>query len=135
MKFVKTLCATLALSVAATAAFGHHSTNGIYDETKEVELTGKVISWKFINPHPTLKLAVKDASGADVEWDVSYGGSAVTHLVRRGYTADTFKPGDVIKVKGFAALLAGAHGLLMERNNPTREDGSPIIAEQQRPAQ
>jgi hypothetical protein len=128
MKLVKSLCATLALSLAATGAFAHHSTNGIYDETKEVELTGKVISWKFINPHPTLKLAVKDASGQEVEWDVSYGGSAVTHLVRRGYTADTFKPGDVIKVKGFAALLEGAHGLLMERNNPTHEDGSPIVA-------
>jgi hypothetical protein len=48
MKFVKTLCVTLALSVAATPAFAHHSTNGIYDETKEVELTGRVISWKFI---------------------------------------------------------------------------------------
>lgn len=128
MKLVKSLCVSLALGLAATAAFAHHSTNGIYDETKEVELTGKVISWKFINPHPTLKLAVKDANGQDVEWDVSYGGSAVTHLVRRGYTADTFKPGDVIKVKGFAALLEGAHGLLMERNNPTHEDGSPIIA-------
>lgn len=128
MKFIKTLCASLALAAAATAAFAHHSTNGIYDETKEVELTGRVISWKFINPHPTLKLAVKDASGAEVEWDVSYGGSAVTHLVRRGYTAETFKPGDVIKVQGYAALLEGAHGLLMERNNPTREDGSPIIA-------
>jgi hypothetical protein len=128
MKFVKTLCATLVLSVAATAAFGHHSTNGIYDETKEVELTGRVISWKFINPHPTLKLAVKDANGQEVEWDVSYGGSAVTHLVRRGYTAETFTPGEIIKVKGFAALLEGAHGLLMERNNPTHEDGSPIIA-------
>jgi len=128
MKFIKTLCATIAFSVVTTAAFAHHSTNGIYDETKEVELTGRVISWKFINPHPTLKLAVKDASGAEVEWDVSYGGSAVTHLVRRGYTADTFKPGDVIKVKGFQALLEGAHGLLMERNNPTHEDGSPIIA-------
>jgi len=128
MKLVKSLFTTLAISVAATAAFAHHSTNGIYDETKEVELTGRVISWKFINPHPTLKLAVKDASGAEVEWDVSYGGSAVTHLVRRGYTADTFKAGEVIKVKGFAALLEGAHGLLMERNNPTHEDGSPIIA-------
>ncbi len=130
MKLVKSLCVTVALGVASVAAFAHHSTNGIYDETKEVELTGRVISWKFINPHPTLKLAVKDASGQEVEWDVSYGGSAVTHLVRRGYTADTFKPGDMITVKGFQALLEGAHGLLMERNNPTYADGSPIIKQQ-----
>lgn len=128
MKAVKTLCASLALSVVAAAAFAHHSTNGIYDEERELELTGKVISWKFINPHPTLKLEVVNADGVAEEWDLSYGGSAVTHLVRRGYTADTFKPGDMIKAKGHPALLEGAHGLLMEgTGDPVREDGTPII--------
>lgn len=128
MKAVKTLCASLALSVVAAAAFAHHSTNGIYDEERELELTGKVISWKFINPHPTLKLEVVNADGVAEEWDLSYGGSAVTHLVRRGYTADTFKPGDMIKAKGHPALLEGAHGLLMEgTGDPVRADGTPII--------
>lgn len=128
MKFVNTLCASLTLSITAAAAFAHHSTNGIYDETKELELTGKVISWKFINPHPTLKLEVIGADGKAEEWDLSYGGSAVTHLVRRGYSADTFKPGDVIKASGHPALLEGAHGLLMEgTGDPTREDGTPVV--------
>ena len=128
MKSVKTLCASLALSVVAAAAFAHHSTNGIYDEEREVELTGKVISWKFINPHPTLKLEVVNADGKAEEWDLSYGGSAVTHLVRRGYTADTFKPGDMITAKGHPALLEGARGLLMEgTGDPTKADGTPII--------
>lgn len=128
MKFVNTLCASLALSVAAAAAFAHHSTNGIYDEERELELTGKVISWKFINPHPTLKLEVVNEQGVAEEWDLSYGGSAVTHLVRRGYTADTFKPGDVIKATGHPALLEGARGLLMEgTGDPVREDGTAII--------
>lgn len=128
MKSVKTLCASLALTVAAATAFAHHSTNGIYDEERELELTGKVISWKFINPHPTLKLEVVNAEGKAEEWDLSYGGSAVTHLVRRGYTADTFKPGDMIKAKGHPALLEGARGLLMEgTGDPTKADGTPII--------
>lgn len=128
MKAVKTLCASLALSAVAAAAFAHHSTNGIYDENREVELTGKVISWKFINPHPTLKLEVVNAQGVAEEWDLSYGGSAVTHLARRGYTADTFKPGDMIKAKGHPALLEGARGLLMEgTGDPVRADGTPII--------
>jgi hypothetical protein len=135
MKYVKTLCATLALSVTAAAAFAHHSTNGIYDEEREVELTGKVISWKFINPHPTLKLEVVNADGKAEEWDLSYGGSAVTHLVRRGYTADSFKAGDMIKAKGHPALLEGARGLLMEgTGDPTREDGTPIVTRPARPA-
>ncbi len=128
MKYVKTLCTTVAFSVAAAAAFGHHSTNGIYDEEREVELTGKVISWKFINPHPTLKLEVTGADGVAVEWDLSYGGSAVTHLVRRGYTADSFKPGDMITAVGHPALLEGSHGLLMEgTGDPTRADGTAIV--------
>src|SRR5690606_32550062 len=128
MKAVKTLCASLALSAVAVAAFAHHSTNGIYDEERELELTGKVLSWKFINPHPTLKLEVVNANGVAEEWDLSYGGSAVTHLVRRGYSADTFKPGDMIKAKGHPALLEGARGLLMEgTGDPVRADGTPII--------
>ncbi len=132
MKYVKTLCATVAFSVAAATAFAHHSTNGIYDETREVELTGKVVSWRFINPHPTLKLEVTGADGTVAEWDLSYGGSAVTHLVRRGYTADTFKPGEMITAKGRPALLEGSHGLLMEgTGDPTREDGTPVV---ERPA-
>lgn len=127
MKYGKTL-ASLILSVTAAAAFAHHSTNGIYDEEREIELTGKVISWKFINPHPTLKLEVVNADGKAEEWDLSYGGSAVTHLVRRGYTADTFKPGDMIKATGHPALLEGARGLLMEgTGDPVREDGTAII--------
>lgn len=128
MKAVKTLCASLALSAVAAAAFAHHSTNGIYDEERELELTGKVLSWKFINPHPTLKLEVVNEQGVAEEWDLSYGGSAVTHLVRRGYTADTFKPGDMIKAKGHPALLEGSRGLLMEgTGDPVKADGTPII--------
>ncbi|MDY6981678.1 MAG: DUF6152 family protein [Pseudomonadota bacterium] len=128
MKAVKTLCASLALSVVAAATFAHHSTNGIYDEERELELTGKVISWKFINPHPTLKLEVVNEQGVAEEWDLSYGGSAVTHLVRRGYSADTFKPGDMIKATGHPALLEGARGLLMEgTGDPVKADGTPII--------
>lgn len=127
MNNLKTLCTTLGLSLAAVLAFGHHSTNGIYDEAREVELTGTVKAWRFINPHPSLTLEVTAVDGTVAEWDVSYGGSAVTHLVRRGYTAATFKPGDAITVKGHPALLEGAHGLLMERNNPTRADGTPLL--------
>jgi hypothetical protein len=64
------------------------------------------------------------------DWDVSYGGSAVIHLSRHGYTKDTFKPSDVINVIGHPALKQGVYGLLMEGggNIPTREDGSKVVA-------
>ena len=128
MKIIKLFSAAMAVALLNQAAFAHHSTAGIYDESKEVELTGTVKEWKFINPHPTLKIIVSDDKGASQEWDVSYGGSAVTHLKRRGYDATTFKPGEKITVKGFQTLAKDAHGLLMERGTPKRADGTPVVA-------
>ena len=109
----------------ASTVHAHHSTSGIYQDGVEVELKGKVKEWRFVNPHPSLKLEVVDDKGVTREWDVSYGGMAVVHLKRRGYSADTFKPGDVIVVKGHPTLLQDAYGLLIEGGNPTREDGTP----------
>jgi hypothetical protein len=114
-----------ALALVTVAAGAHHSTAGIYQQTVEVQLKGKVKEWRFINPHPVLKIDVADDKGVVHEWDVSFGGSAVAHLKRRGYTAESFKPGDVIIVKGHPTVLKDAHGLLMETGNPTREDGKP----------
>lgn len=118
----------LALMVAAfgSAAFAHHSTASIYNEDETVEVTGTVKQWRFVNPHPSLILEVTGPDGRAQEWDVSYGGAAVTHLTRRGYTADTFMPGDVLVVRGFAAKVQTAFGLLI-RGDPTKVDGSPIL--------
>jgi hypothetical protein len=113
--------------VLGSPGIAHHSTNGIYDVDELVEITGTVREWRFVNPHPSLIIDVASPDGTMQVWDVSYGGSAVTHLRRRGYTAETFQPGDVIVVRGFAALVDTAFGLLV-RGDPVREDGSPILS-------
>ena len=120
-RFALMICA---LTLIATTAGAHHSAAGIYDRKVETELKGKVKEWRFINPHPSLKLEVVDAKGVAHEWDISYGGSAVSHMKKRGYSAETFKPGDVVIVKGHPTLLKDAHGLLMERGDPKRENGT-----------
>src|SRR5690606_14542685 len=95
----------------------------------ELELQGVVKDWAFINPHPYLTLTVTDEDGVAHDWDVSYGGAAVIHLQRQGYTNETFKPGETVTVKGHPALKTGVFGLLMEGggNIPTREDGTPVV--------
>jgi hypothetical protein len=127
MKSVRLIAAGFALTLLGQAAFAHHSTNGIYDEKTDIELTGKVKEWRFINPHPSMILEVTGADGKIQEWDISYGGSAVTHLMRRGYTADTFKDGDVLTFHGNPAKVEGAFGLLV-RENPKRADGTSVPA-------
>lgn len=119
----------LAMAIAGfgvSSALAHHSTAGIYNEDEVVEITGTVKEWRFINPHPSLIIEVEGSDGQTEEWDVSYGGPAVTHLKRQGYTAETFKPGDVIVARGYAAIVETAHGLLII-GHPTSQDGSPII--------
>lgn len=118
--------------VAAVAAFfamsatAHHSTAGLYNEDVVIELTGEVREWRFTNPHPSLVIEVEGADGQMQQWDISYGGPAVTHLKGMGYTAETFKAGDIIVVRGYAARVTTAYGLLIV-GHPVHEDGSPII--------
>lgn len=129
MKSIKSLFLLfITISFMSTLVYAHHSTRGIYQDDTVVEITGTVLQWRFINPHPYLTIAVKDKDGEVHEWDVSYGGSAVVHLKRQGYSLETFKPGDVIVVKGNPARAEGVYGILIEREHPTREDGSKIVA-------
>lgn len=123
--FASTVLALFA-GFPSPAVNAHHSTKGIYNEDEIVELTGTVKEWRFVNPHPSLTIEVTGPDGELQEWDVSYGGPAVTQLRHAGYTAETFKPGDVIVVRGYAAKVQTAHGLLIV-GLPKREDGSPIV--------
>jgi hypothetical protein len=130
MKTINKLILPLVGAVAlASQVYAHHSTKGVYHEDVELHLTGTVKEWVFINPHPFMTLTVTGEDGVAHDWDVSYGGAAVIHLSRMGYTKDTFKPGDVINVIGHPAIKEGVYGLLMEGggNIPTREDGSKVV--------
>lgn len=116
----------LLLALLAGTTLAHHSTRGIYEE-QDIEVTGTVIAWRFINPHPYLTISGKDAKGETHEWDVSYGGAAVVHMQRQGYTESTFKPGDVIIVKGKPAKAPGVYGILIEGSHPTWPDGTSVV--------
>lgn len=119
--------AALLAVLTSGRVFAHHSTSGLYNEDEVVEITGTVKEWRFINPHPSLIIEVTGPNGELQEWDISYGGPAVTHLKQQGYTADTFRPGDIIVARGYAARVETAHGLLI-MGHPTHVDGSPIVA-------
>lgn len=125
----KLILALAGATFVATQAFAHHSTRGIYHEDQELHLTGTVKEWAFVNPHPYLTITAPDSTGTMRDWDVSYGGAAVVHLQRQGYTKETFSPGETITVIGHPARKEGVFGLLMEGggNIPTREDGTPVV--------
>ena len=113
----------LSLPVAA-----HHGQAGLFDEARIIELRGTVKNWSFVNPHPILVLEVTDEKGGKTDWDVYFGPPGAPIMRRNGYTAETFKKGETLTVKGHPATGAGVRGVDIwgKGVSVTRADGSPV---------
>jgi hypothetical protein len=126
MKAFKLLTATgFGLGILVLPVMAHHSTSSMYDESRTIDVTGKVVEWRFVNPHPYLIVEVTGADGRVERWDLSFGGSAVTHLRRQGYTPQSFKVGEVIIARGNPARTQSSRGVLI-RGGLKRQDGTAI---------
>ncbi len=110
------------LAVTHTPVDAHHSSAPFYDDTKRVEAVGVVQRFVFRNPHSFLYVEAPDDSGAMVEWEIEMGASV--SMSRRGWTPDTIKVGDEIKVVGQPSRAPGTTGICCAEL--TRPDGTPI---------
>jgi len=120
--FVKPLLFFVALLFARLVA-AHHST-AIYDSEHPVELAGKVVEWKFTNPHCIIVMDVVAADGSVQRWNVEGGNTS--GLFRNGWTPQTLQPSDEIIVT-VRPLRSGAFG--GNYSNPRRGNGEPVIAQ------
>lgn len=78
-----------------TAGEPHHGNVG-YNLARTITLNGTVTSFDWVNPHCLLHLDVKDDSGEVERWTIEMAGPRV--LKRRGWTSETFKPGDEVAI-------------------------------------
>ena len=67
------LCGLLLASASLQA---HHSLAGVYALGKEAKVSGAFKAFRFVNPHSSMKLDVKNADGTITEW--SFVGGSVT---------------------------------------------------------
>src|SRR5262245_10203452 len=93
---------TLALVVGcclalAPAAWAHHSQSE-YNLKGKVDVEGTVTKVEWRSPHAWIYLDVTNDKGENVNWGFELP-SPVT-LMRRGWTRDSLKVGDRIKVSG-----------------------------------
>ena len=93
---------TVAASVllVPSLVLAHHG-QAAYDVTQSVTIKGTVSNFKFTNPHCIVSLDVKDDKGQKQEWQGEL--TSPNHLVRAGWTAQTFKAGDEVTLTGFRA--------------------------------
>jgi hypothetical protein len=98
---VRLIAGALGLLLAAVPVTAHHSFSSEYDATKPVTLEGLVTKVEWMNPHVYFYVNVKDESGKVTNWALEMG--APSGLQRQGWTRNTLKVGDIVKVEGTLA--------------------------------
>jgi len=107
------VCVVLCGLMAGGSLMAHHSLAGVYGMNKEVELAGSLESIKFVNPHGSLTLAVKNPNGSTTSWVLTLG--SATSLAQRGIGktgANALHNGDNIRVKFLPARDGSPLGFL-----------------------
>ena len=86
------------LFLASASLQAHHSLAGVYALGKEAKVSGAFKAFRFVNPHSSMKLDVKNADGSSTEW--SFVGGSVTSIARFGLKEgpNALQPGDPITV-------------------------------------
>jgi hypothetical protein len=83
--------------VTAGLAVAHHS-GAMFDEKKEVTLSGVVKEFQYTNPHSWLLVDVKGADGKVVTWGFEAEGPST--LLRAGIRRSDFAPGTAVTITG-----------------------------------
>ena len=92
------------LVLAARVAYAHHSAPVFYKVEERATVSGTVTEFRFSNPHAILKLEVVGANGEKEEWTAETTSPSI--LRRRGWSPESFRPGEKVKLEGMPRSTA-----------------------------
>jgi hypothetical protein len=95
-RFAAIFAATICLLVASSLPLLAHHGTASFDTGKKVTLKATVTKWFWANPHCFLEFDVKDDTGNSVHWVAET--SNPPDMINRGWTRQSFKPGDQVTV-------------------------------------
>jgi len=99
--------------MAGASLQAHHSLAGVFDMNAEKEIAGTLTTIKFVNPHGSMTVTVKNADGTTTDW-VFTTGSATT-LADRGISKvgpNALKSGEPVTAKFIPARNGSPLGFL-----------------------
>jgi hypothetical protein len=105
-------CLMTAALIGTSVVRAHHAVAGVYDLNKEVVLEGRLKKLNFTNPHASIELSVPDkkVKGKIVDWKLTT--ASVQNLTRQGFSKNTIKPGDPLKVTILPAVNGNPAGFI-----------------------
>jgi hypothetical protein len=109
-----------ALALGATPAAAHHSF-AMFDQTKQISITGTVKEFQYTNPHSWVMVMVPGADGKDVEWGFESEGPST--LLRAGVKKSDLQPGDKVTAVAFPMRDGRPAGSLI---SITKADGKVL---------
>ena len=86
-----------ACSLGAIPGWAHHS-GTMFEETKEITVTGVVTEFQYTNPHSWLLIEVKGSDGKTTTWGFEAEGPST--LTRAGIHPSDFKAGTKVTMTG-----------------------------------
>ncbi len=91
-----------AIVFSLTVAHAHHAVAGNFDMSQDIVLENAVLTeLRFVNPHVYIYVDVPGDDGTTESWRCEM--SAANHLRKRGWTAESLLPGQVMTVDGSPA--------------------------------
>ncbi|HJR70285.1 MAG TPA: DUF6152 family protein [Gammaproteobacteria bacterium] len=115
------VAALVTLASWGSRAEAHHSFS-VFDMQTNKELEGEVIEFQWTNPHTWTWIEVTNADGTKTRWGLE--GMSPNFLGRRGWSKNTFQPGDHIKVIIWPLKSGEPGGTLQTATLP---DGSVVV--------
>jgi hypothetical protein len=88
----------------------------MFDQTKQVTISGTVTEFQWTNPHVYIEIDVTDETGAVKHWSVEMGSPSI--LMQGGWKHKDVKPGDKVTVKVNPLRDGRTGGLLVQITLP-----------------
>ena len=121
MTKARSLVAVVGVALVPLAADAHHSYSE-YDDTKSVEVEGKLVEVAWQNPHARILVESVDATGARVTWDIESAG--LNNFRRMNVPLEIFAVGDTVKIAGWPSKRSNVR---MYGTNLLADDGRELV--------